>query len=128
VEVRNIRWIGIPTTNYDAMLVFLRDTLGLRPCFEEPSTAEFSTTEGDRIQVMAPGDPYFEFFSAEAAGPVPLLEVDDVHRAQAELEGAGIEIVGDPGLDSRWEWIHVRAPDGRLYELASLRRVEHGQA
>jgi hypothetical protein len=30
--------------------------------------------------------------------------------------------VGDLGRDSRWEWIHFRAPDGNLYELASRRR------
>jgi catechol 2,3-dioxygenase-like lactoylglutathione lyase family enzyme len=122
VKVRNIRWVGIPTTNYEAMLVFLRDTLGLRLTFQEPTTAEFSAWEGDAIQVMAPGDPYFDFFTAEATGPVPLFEVDDVHRARAELEAAGIEIVGNAGRDSNWEWIHFRAPDGNLYEVASLVR------
>jgi catechol 2,3-dioxygenase-like lactoylglutathione lyase family enzyme len=111
-----------PTTNYDAMLSFLRDTMGLRLTYEEPTTAEFSTGEGDEIQVMAPGDPYFEFFTAQANGPVPLFEVDDVHRARLELEAAGVEIVGREGRDSRWEWIHFRAPDGNLYEVASLRR------
>ncbi len=122
MKVRNIRWVGIPTTNYDAMLNFLRDTMGLQLNFQEPTTTEFSTWEGDEIQVMAPGDPYFEFFTAQANGPVPLFEVDDVHRAQAELEAADIEIVGNPGRDSRWEWIHFRAPDGNLYEVASLLR------
>lgn len=122
MRVRNIRWVGVPTTNYEAMLAFLRDTMGLRLNFQEATTAEFSAWEGDEIQVMAPGDPYFEFFSREAKGPVPLFEVDDVHRARAELEAAGIEIVGRPGSDSRWEWVHFRAPDGNLYEVASLRR------
>lgn len=28
--------------------------------------------------------------------------------------------------DSRWEWIHFRAPDGHLYELAS--RLDPGRA
>jgi catechol 2,3-dioxygenase-like lactoylglutathione lyase family enzyme len=119
VEVRNMRWVGIPTTNYDAMLSFLRDTMGLRLSFDEP-TAEFSTAEGDQIQVMAPGDPYFEFFTDQASGPVPLFEVDDVHQARVELEAAGIEIVGREGRDSRWEGFTFRAPDGNLYEVASL--------
>ena len=123
MKVRNIRWVGIPTTNYEEMLVFLRDTMGLRLSFQEPTTAEFSAWDGDKIQVMAPGDPYFDFFTAEAQGPVPLFEVDDVHRAQSELEAAGIEIVGHLGHDSTWEWIHFRAPDGNLYELASLLRA-----
>jgi catechol 2,3-dioxygenase-like lactoylglutathione lyase family enzyme len=123
MEVRNVRWVGIATDRYDEMVSFLRDVLGLRTNFEEPTTIEFETSEGDEIQLMAPGDPYYDFFSGHATGPVPLFEVDDVGVARSELEAAGIEIVGPPGRDSNWEWIHVRAPDGNLYELASrLRR------
>ena len=51
VRVRNIRWVGVPTTNYEAMLAFLRDTMGLRLNFQEATTAEFSAWEGDEIQV-----------------------------------------------------------------------------
>jgi catechol 2,3-dioxygenase-like lactoylglutathione lyase family enzyme len=119
MEVRNVRWVGIRTDRYDEMVGFLRDVLGLRTNFEEPTTVEFETSEGDEIQVMAPGDPYYDFFGENATGPVPLFEVDDVGAARRELEAAGIEIVGSPGRDSRWEWIHIRAPDGNLYELAS---------
>jgi catechol 2,3-dioxygenase-like lactoylglutathione lyase family enzyme len=119
VEVKNVRWVGIRTDRYDEMVAFLRDVLGLRTNFEEPTTVEFETSEGDEIQVMAPGDRYYEFFAEHANGPVPLFEVDDVHAACRELEAAGIEIVGATERDSNWEWIHVRAPDGNLYELAS---------
>ena len=119
MEVRNIRWIGVPTENYDAMRELLERVMGLRVNFDEPTTVELETTEGDEIQLMAPGDPYFDFFRDHARGPVPLFEVDDVHAARAELEAAGIAIIGDPGRDRRWEWIHFRAPDGNLYELAS---------
>jgi catechol 2,3-dioxygenase-like lactoylglutathione lyase family enzyme len=119
MEVRNVRWVGIRTDRYDEMVGFLRDVLGLRTNFEEATTVEFETSEGDEIQVMAPGDPYYDFFGEHATGPVPLFEVDDVAAARRELEAAGIEIVGAPGRDSQWEWIHFRAPDGNLYELAS---------
>ena len=119
MKVLNVRWVGIRTDNYREMVGFLRDVLGLTTNFEEPTTVELATTEGDQIQVMAPGDPYYEFFSEHATGPVPLFEVDDVHAARRELEAAGVEIVGELGLDSNWEWIHFRAPDGNLYELAS---------
>jgi catechol 2,3-dioxygenase-like lactoylglutathione lyase family enzyme len=109
----------VATENYGAMRELLEVVMGLRPNFDDPTTVEFKTSEGDEIQLMAPGDPYFDFFSDHARGPVPLFEVDDVHAARAELEAAGIEIVGEPGRDSHWEWIHLRAPDGNLYELAS---------
>jgi hypothetical protein len=101
------------------MVAFLGGVLALRVNFSEPTTTEFATSEGDEIQVMAPGDDYYDFFTDHAAGPVPLFEVDDVHCARRELVEAGIEVVGATGRDSQWEWIHFRAPDGNLYELAS---------
>ena len=121
MEVRNVRWVGVSTDNYAAMRELLGGVMGLRANFDEATTVEFVTSEGDEIQLMAPGDPYFDFFRDHAHGPVPLFEVDDVRTARGELEAAGIEIIGDLGRDDRWEWIHFRAPDGNLYELASLR-------
>lgn len=119
MQVKNIRWVGVAARDYDAMVAFLHEVLGLRVNFQEPTTVEFATSEDDRIQVMAPGDAYYEFFTQNAAGPVPLFEVDDVHLARRELEQAGAEVIGATSRDSQWEWIHVRAPDGNLYELAS---------
>jgi hypothetical protein len=124
VEVRNVRWVGIYTHRYSEMVSLLRDTMGLQVNFEEATTVEFKTSEGDEVQLLEPGDPYYEFFQQHAAGPVPLFEVADVHSAQRELEDAGIEILGPLGRDSNWEWIHFRAPDGNLYELASRRNEE----
>jgi catechol 2,3-dioxygenase-like lactoylglutathione lyase family enzyme len=119
MEVRNVRWVGIYTPHYREMVSLLRDTMGLAVNFEEETTVEFTTSEGDEIQVLAPGDPYYEFFEEHAAGPVPLFDFYDFHSARTELADAGIEIVGPAGRDSHWEWIHFRAPDGNLYELAS---------
>ena len=119
VEVRNVRWVGIPTERYAAMRALLHEVMGLRMNFVDRTTVEFATTEGDEVQLMAPGDPYFDFFRDHASGPVPLFEVDDVHAARAELEAAGIAIIGELGRDRRWEWIHFMGPDGNLYELAS---------
>jgi len=107
------------------MVTFLRQVLGLRVNFQEPTTVEFSTSEGDQIQVMAPGDAYYDFFTENAAGPVPLFEVDNVHLARRELEEAGVDVLGATGHDSQWEWIHFRAPDGNLYELASRLKDTH---
>jgi len=121
MNVRNVRWIGIRTDRYEEMVTFFRDVLSLRTNFEDAATIEFSTSEGDEVQLMGPGDPYYDFFGEHATGPVPLFEVDDVVAAREELEGAGIEIVGPVGQDRHWDWIHFRAPDGSLYELASRR-------
>jgi catechol 2,3-dioxygenase-like lactoylglutathione lyase family enzyme len=101
------------------MVHLLRDVMGLTVEFEEPTTIELSLPSGDRVQVFAPGDRYFDFFRRESSGPVALFEVDDIHAAYAALTAAGIEIVGTLERDSNWEWLHFRAPDGNLYELAT---------
>jgi catechol 2,3-dioxygenase-like lactoylglutathione lyase family enzyme len=117
--VKGIRWVGVATDRYAEMIDFLERVMGLDVRFRDGTTTELSTADGDAIQVMAPGDPYHELFSRHASGPVPLFEVDDVRAARSELEADGVEIVGDLGRDSEWEWLHFRAPDGNLYELAS---------
>jgi catechol 2,3-dioxygenase-like lactoylglutathione lyase family enzyme len=116
MKVRRLCWVGVPAREYDAMLRFLRDVLGLPTVFEQETTAELELENGDRLQVFGPGHRYFERFQA----PVPLFEVDDVHAARAELEQAGCE-VGSIEADDEWEWVDFRAPDGNLYELASRR-------
>jgi catechol 2,3-dioxygenase-like lactoylglutathione lyase family enzyme len=103
------------------MVRLLRDVMGLRVEFEQATTMELSCSDGGGVQVFAPGDQYFEFFSQQARGPVALFEVEDVHVARNELIAAGVEVIGSNEQDSNWEWLHFRGPDGNLYELASRR-------
>jgi hypothetical protein len=90
--------------------------------FEEPTTTELSLPSDDRVQIFAPGNSYFSFFSEHASGPVPLFEVDDIRPAAAELAAAGIEVIGEIEHDRTWEWLHFRGPDGSLYGLTSRRQ------
>jgi catechol 2,3-dioxygenase-like lactoylglutathione lyase family enzyme len=121
MRVLRLCWLGVAARRYQPMVGLLRDVMGLRVEFEEPTTTELSLPSGDRVQVFAPGDPYFDFFRRHASGPVALFEVDELRTAQAELIAAGVEIVGAVERDSTWEWLTFRAPDGNLYELASRR-------
>jgi len=38
MEVRNVRWVGIRADLYEERVGYLRDVLGLRVNFEEPTT------------------------------------------------------------------------------------------
>jgi catechol 2,3-dioxygenase-like lactoylglutathione lyase family enzyme len=119
MDVRNVRWVGTATANYRAMTRFAEKVLGLQVNFEEAASMELTTLDGDRLQIIGPGHAYYDFFGRHANGPVPLFEVTDVLSAAAELQEAGIEIVGSHGVDSNWRWVNFRAPDGHLYEIAS---------
>lgn len=121
LNVRRLAWLGIPTELPDDTIRFFRDVLGMRVEFEQDATTELSAENGDRVQVFGPGDAYFEFFRAHSSGPVALFEVADAEAARAELKTAGAEVVGDLEHDHAWTWIHVKGPDGNLYELASRR-------
>ena len=116
MKVYGLRWLGIATDQPVAMIGFLRDTLGLRVEVAERTTTELSLRNGDRVQVFAPGNAYHDQYRSQ--GVVPLFELDDVHAARHELGEAGVE-VGDMKSDGAWEWVDVRAPDGRLYVLGS---------
>jgi catechol 2,3-dioxygenase-like lactoylglutathione lyase family enzyme len=124
MNVLGISWLGIRAERYDEMVAFLRDGLGLAVEFEEEATTELSFANGDRVQVFAPGHRYHELFAEQATGPVPLFEVDEVHAAVGELERAGAELLGPIERDPHWEWANFRAPDGNLYEVASVRSTE----
>jgi catechol 2,3-dioxygenase-like lactoylglutathione lyase family enzyme len=123
VRVKRLCWLGVGTAEYERMVAFLRDVLGMRVEFERVTTTELSLPSDDRVQVFGPGDPYYELFERHAPGPVALFEVDDVHAARRELEEAGIELVGPIEGDDAWEWTNFVAPDGNLYELASRRAM-----
>jgi catechol 2,3-dioxygenase-like lactoylglutathione lyase family enzyme len=121
MKVLRLCWLGIATDEYERTRELFRDVMGLEVAFEEPTTTELSLPSGDRVQLFAPGNRYYELFRKQAYGPVALFEVDDVRATQSELAAAGIEVVGEIERDDDWEWIHVRAPDGNLYELAARR-------
>jgi hypothetical protein len=118
MKVLGIRWLGVHAENYDEMVGFLRDVLGLDVLFAEQQTTELTLPDGNRVQVFGPGHRYHRFFGEHAAGPVPLFEVDDLVEARRILEVAGIELLGAAERDAAWEWLHFRAPDGNVYELA----------
>ena len=121
MNVKRLCWLGVGTSEYDRMVEFLRDVMGLQVELEREASTELSLPSEDRVQVFAPGDPYYELFDRHARGPVALFEVDDVHAAREELEEAGIEVLGSIESDDVWEWTNFVAPDGNLYELASRR-------
>ena len=69
---------------------------------------------GGRIQLLGPGHRYFEFCRGHGASIVPLLEVDDLDEANAELVRLGAELLGAPESDGAWTWLTFRAPEPAL--------------
>lgn len=117
MKITGLGWVGTRTSQYQPMVAFLKDVLGLTPHVEEDGFALFRLPNGDTIEVFGDNDEHHRFFTT---GPVVGFRVADVPAAQAEMEAAGIEFLGRPASSSEgYAWSHFRAPDGNVYEIMS---------
>ena len=116
MQVTGIGWAGTRTDGYRAMVGFLTGVLGLTLEHEEPDFAVLDLPSGDTFEVFGPGDAEHRYFTT---GPVVGFTVEDLPAAVAELERAGVELLGGQVDDQGEGWRHFRAPDGNVYELAS---------
>jgi catechol 2,3-dioxygenase-like lactoylglutathione lyase family enzyme len=123
MHVRRLQWVGSRADDLPAMAALYRDVLGLRQVVDDGTTAKFELPDGGEMQAFGPGHADYTFLVEHGfSGPVPMFEVDDLDGAFVELQSAGLEIIGE-GIysDDAWRWVHFRAPDGNLYELATRR-------
>lgn len=123
MNVHGLAWLGTRTAEFDGMVAFLKDVLGLTAAIDEPGFAVFRLPNGDTVEVFGADDEHHGFFRT---GPVAGFEVDDVAAAQAEMEAAGIEFFGKPTSSADgYAWSHFRAPDGNVYEVMSRPKPSH---
>jgi catechol 2,3-dioxygenase-like lactoylglutathione lyase family enzyme len=117
MEVKGLIWAGTRTDNFDAMLAFCRDVMGMKQAHVEADFARLKLPNGDRFEIFGKKSPYNTFMTRPAVG----FLVDDIEAARKEMEGAGIVFI-EPiqrtkGGDA---WCHFHGPDGFLYSLSYL--------
>lgn len=126
MRVQRISWLGTRTHRFEETTGFFRDVLGLELVQEQPDFAmlRLPGADHDYVEVFGSGDPETAFM---ATGPVAGLLVDDVIGARAELEAAGVELIGDIEWSQRIEsygWFHFRGPDGNVYGVMQGSRAK----
>lgn len=100
------------------MSAFVATILGLEPQFVEGSTADFfSLPDGSSFAVA-------DTEAGDTDERTVGFLVADVEVAWHELQAAGVETDPEINVNSRYRYIHFRAPDGRLYELVEERSAE----
>ena len=88
--MNKLDFIGVPSTDADRSRAFYLDTLGLRP--DDKSDYEFWI--GDTcFGIWEPAKQGMQFQPQKNAHPA--IHVDDVAEARKELEGKGVEFMGD---------------------------------
>ena len=88
--ITGLDFIGIPTTDPDRSRAFYVDTLGLRP--DENSDYEF-WVDDTCFGIWEPAKQGMEFAPQKNAHLA--LHVDDMDAARAELEGKGVQFLGE---------------------------------
>lgn len=122
MKVHGVVWAGVRTDRYPETLAFFRDVLGLPLAEIGPDFAWSKLPDTSQFELFGPADTDHGHFTT---GPVPEFLVDDLHEAAAELEAAGIELLGPVQSTPEQGWLHFRGPDGNVYGLtdgASYRR------
>jgi hypothetical protein len=114
MKVKGLVWLGTRTAQFQPMLDFCQNVLGLAPIYIEPGFAILDMLNGDRLEIFGPDSLYNTFMTHPVAG----FLVDDIVDARTELEAYGIEFIGPVHTEEDgYAWSHFRAPDGFIYEL-----------
>ena len=113
---KGLTWLGLRTTQFEEMVTFFRDVLGMQPIRNEPEIAGFQLSDGTQVELYRPEEEFHAFFTT---GPVVAFRVDDVAVARATMEAAGIEFIGPIQRAGKTSWNHFRAPDGTVFEILS---------
>jgi catechol 2,3-dioxygenase-like lactoylglutathione lyase family enzyme len=116
MHIKGLTWLGLRTTQFEEMVKFFRDVMGMQPIRDEPEIAGFQLTNGTQVELYRPEEAFHAFFTT---GPVVAFLVDDVDVARASMEAAGIEFIGPIQCAGKTRWNHFRAPDGTVFEILS---------
>ena len=110
MQASGLGWLGIRSTEHEAISALLSTVLGLGPQRPEEGMTVFDLADGSQVEVFDTAYPGKEHL---VTGPVPGFWVDDLPAATAELVRHGVPLLGRPGPS----WQHFRAPGGLVLEL-----------
>lgn len=117
MKVKGLVWLGTRTAQFEPMLTFCQNVLGLTSASLEPGFAVLDMPNGDRFEIFGADSPYNTFMTHPVVG----FLVDDIVAARTEMEAYGIEFIGPIHTEEDgYAWSHFRAPDGFVYELTYI--------
>ena len=114
MEVEHVDFVSVPVTDMERSTAWYRDTLGL-PQTGEGGFPEFKLGDNAFLYLIDPKNIESEFEHPNGA-PIA-LRVADVAEARAELEGRGVEFVGETFDTGVCHMAPFADPDGNRFML-----------
>lgn len=121
MHVKGLIWLGLRTDQFEEMVKFFHEVMGIQPIRDEPEIAGFELANGTRVELYRPEEEFHTFFTT---GPVVAFHVDDVDAARVSMEASGIEFIGPIQRAGKESWNHFKAPDGTVFEILSRTDIE----
>jgi predicted enzyme related to lactoylglutathione lyase len=116
VKVLGVVWVGTRTAAFEPTMDFFRDVLGIELQLVAPDFGWSRMPDTSQFEVFGPSDRHHPYFTT---GPVPEFLVEDFAAAIQELRDSGVELLGEPVVETDGGWVHFRAPDGNVYGLTA---------
>ncbi len=111
MRVIGFSWLGIGVDEFEPALAFFRDVMGIRVAVEDArGIAMLQVADRQVLEIFGPGTAG----RSRTSPPVMAFEVDNVGTARAELEAAGVELIGDIGEWNGFIWQYFRGPAGHM--------------
>ncbi|MBA3246222.1 MAG: VOC family protein [Actinobacteria bacterium] len=126
MQVEQVDFVAIPTQDLDRAIAFYRDVIELP---QSPHATNEFEAGNVTLAIWKPEDLGYEF-KDNGQGDVA-LRVPDVAAARAELEGKGIEFVGETLDTGVCQMAFFADPDGNsltLHRRYRPREVGHGES
>ena len=114
MEVEHVDFVSVPVTDMERSVAWYRDALGL-PQTSEGGFPEFKLGDNVFLYLIDP-----KLIESEFKGPnhgAIALRVADVAETKAELEGRGVEFLGDVFDTSVCHMAGFADPDGNRFML-----------
>ena len=109
MHVKGLTWLGVRTTQFEEMVKFFRDVMGMQPIRDEAEIAGFQLTNGTQVELYRPEEAFHAFFTT---GPVGRL-----------LGGRCRRSTSDHGSSRhRVHWSHSACGQDEVESLPSPRR------
>lgn len=115
MEIIGIGWAGVRANDFEALVAFFADKVGLPLArrMDKTGLAHFKFPSGELFEVYAPHHPDAELHS----WPVIGFQVTDLPASRAQMEAKGVEFVTEIESWKGDSWCYFKSPEGHLYQL-----------